>query len=66
MTLAQARGATYFVHDHVDADQKFTFLHVDYSYAGYTRALDQACYPDFDRIFTVSDEVKESFLHGLR
>lgn len=55
-------GATYFVHDHVDADQKFTFLHVDYSYAGYTRALDQACYPDFDRIFTVSDEVKESFL----
>lgn len=55
-------GATYFVHDHVDAEQKFTFLHVDYSYAGYTRALDQDCYPDFDRIFTVSDEVKESFL----
>ena len=24
-------GATYFVHDHVEADQKFTFLHVDYS-----------------------------------
>ena len=55
-------GATYFVHDHVEADQKFTFLHVDYSYAGYTRALDLDCYPDFDRIFTVSDEVKKSFL----
>lgn len=55
-------GATYFVHDHVDADQKFTFLHVDYGYAGYTRALDRDCYLDFDRIFTVSDEVKESFL----
>ena len=55
-------GATYFVHDHVDADQKFTFLHVDYSYAGYSRALDRGCYPDFDRIFTVSDEVKKSFL----
>lgn len=55
-------GATYFVHDHVDADQKFTFLHVDYSYAGYTRDLDRNCYQDFDRIFTVSDEVKKSFL----
>lgn len=55
-------GATYFVHDHVDADEKFTFLHVDYSYAGYSRALDRDCYPDFDRIFTVSDEVRQAFL----
>lgn len=55
-------GATYYVHDHVNADRKFTFLHVDYGFAGYTRELDKNCYPDFDRIFTVSDEVKKSFV----
>ena len=55
-------GATYYVHDHINADRKFTFLHVDYGFAGYTRELDKNCYPDFDRIFTVSDEVKKSFV----
>lgn len=55
-------GATYYVHDHVNADRKFTFLHVDYGFAGYTRELDKNCYPDFERIFTVSDEVKKSFV----
>lgn len=55
-------GATYYVHDHINADRKFTFLHVDYRFAGYTRELDKNCYPDFDRIFTVSDEVKKSFI----
>ena len=54
-------GSTYFVHDHVNAKQKFTFLHVDYEYAGYSRELDKECYLDFDRIFTVSGEVKEGF-----
>lgn len=57
-------GSTYFVHDHVQADKKCTFLHVDYGYAGYTRKLDKECYLDFDRIFTVSKEVKESFLRA--
>lgn len=55
-------GATYYVHDHVNTDRKFTFLHVDYGFAGYTRELDKNCYPDFERIFTVSDEVKKSFV----
>ena len=55
-------GSTYFVHDHVQADRKYTFLHVDYEYAGYSRELDKDCYLDFDRVFTVSDEVKKSFL----
>ena len=54
-------GATYFVHDHVKAKKKFTFLHVDYKYAGYSRGLDRDCYLDFDRIFTVSGEVKSVF-----
>lgn len=55
-------GSTYFVHDHIKADRKYAFLHVDYGYAGYSRELDKDCYPDFDRVFTVSDEVKKSFL----
>ena len=55
-------GSTYYVHDHIDADQKSTFLHIDYGFAGYTRELDRNCYLDFDRIFTVSDEVKKSFV----
>ena len=33
----------------------------DYKYAGYTRELDRDCYLDFDRIFTVSGEVKMVF-----
>ena len=55
-------GSAYFVHDHVQAEKKCTFLHVDYGYAGYTRELDRECYLDFDRIFTVSKEVMQSFL----
>lgn len=54
-------GSTYYVQDHIDADKKMTFLHVDYEYAGYTRKLDRNCYLDFDKIFTVSAEVKEGF-----
>ena len=39
------------------ADRKFTFLHVDYGYAGYTQMnWIRDCYLDFDRIFTVSDK----------
>lgn len=55
-------GSTYYVHDHINADKKMTFLHVDYEYAGYTRKLDRECYKDFDKIFTVSSEVKDSFV----
>lgn len=55
-------GATYYVADHVKAKCKATFLHVDYSQAGYSRSLDRECYLNFDKVFTVSDEVKESFL----
>ena len=54
-------GSTYFVHDHIKAKEKFAFFHIDYEYAGYTRMLDKDCYLDFDRIFTVSGEVKEGF-----
>lgn len=55
-------GATYYVADYVDADKKAAFVHVDYVRAGYNRGLDGDCYLKIDRIFAVSDEVKESFL----
>ena len=55
-------GAAYFVADHVKAAKKAAFIHVDYEKAGYTRALDKDCYLVFDKIFTVSDEVREAFL----
>lgn len=54
-------GATYFVAEHVRAKRKAAFVHIDYASAGYTRKLDQNCYLAYDRIFTVSEEVRENF-----
>lgn len=55
-------GSTYYVADHVQADKKKAFVHVDYEKAGYTRRLDKSCYLKFDTIYTVSEEVRDSFL----
>lgn len=55
-------GSTYYVADWVKANCKAAFVHVDYNRAGYTRALDKNCYQAFDKIFTVSDEVRTAFL----
>lgn len=55
-------GSTYYVADHVKAAKKAAFVHIDYTMAGYTPKLDLGCYQRFDRIFTVSDEVKTHFL----
>jgi len=55
-------GSSYYVADHIKAKKKAAFIHVDYDRAGYTRQLDKNCYLAFDRIFTVSDEVKDSFV----
>lgn len=55
-------GSTYYVADHVNADKKAAFYHTDYKRAGYTRALDKDCYLKFDKIFAVSDEVRNTFL----
>ncbi len=55
-------GSTYYVMDHVKAKKKVAFFHVDYEMAGYNRELDKECYVKYDKIFTVSDEVKSSFL----
>ena len=55
-------GAAYYVTDYVSAEKKAAFIHVDYVQAGYNRSLDCDCYVKMDRVFVVSDEVKESFL----
>lgn len=55
-------GATYYVKDHVNAKKKAAFVHIDYGMAGYTRKIDRNAYLFFDRIFTVSSEVRDSFL----
>lgn len=55
-------GSTYYVADHVKAKKKAAFVHIDYGKAGYFRELDKGCYQNFDKIFAVSDEVKEHFL----
>lgn len=54
-------GSTYYVADHVKAAKKAAFVHIDYAKAGYTRKLDRDCYQKFDKIFSVSDEVKLHF-----
>lgn len=55
-------GSTYYVADHVKATRKAAFFHVDYSLAGYSRSLDKDCYLKYDKVFPISDEVKEAFL----
>lgn len=63
MAIAYLEGAAaYFVADHVKADKKVGFIHIDYQRAGYTPFIDRNCYDTFDWIYTVSQEVKEKFL----
>ncbi len=55
-------GSAYYVSDYVKAKKKACFIHVDVVEAGYTRELDKGCYECFDKIFTVSNEVREAFI----
>lgn len=55
-------GSAYYVMDHVKAKKKVAFYHTDYQMAGYTRYMDQECYLKYDKIFAISDAVKEVFL----
>ena len=55
-------GAAYFVADHVQAEKKLAVVHIDYEQSGYTRALDQDCWAQFQRIFLVSEEIRAPFL----
>lgn len=63
LAVAYLEGASaYYVADHVKARHKVGFIHIDYRSVGYTRRMDRDCFRSFDRIFGVSDEVREHFL----
>ena len=63
LAVAYIEGASaYYVRDYVKAKKKAAFIHVNYVEAGYNRKLDKDVYVDFDKIFAVSEDVKESFL----
>lgn len=55
-------GSAYYVADAVQAKKKIAFIHIDYARAGYSRAIDRACYLKYDHIFTVSEEGRKTFL----
>ena len=64
IAIAYLEGAAaYYVADHVIAEKKVAFIHIDYQKAGYTPYLDQGCYKSMDRILIVSDDAKKSFLN---
>ena len=63
LAVAFLEGASaYYVNKYVNADKKAAFIHVNYVEAGYSRKLDRDVYTGFDRIFTVSGDVRESFV----
>ncbi len=55
-------GSAYYVADHVEADCKVGFVHIDYELAGYGPSLDKGVYDTYRQIYTVSDEVRKKFL----
>lgn len=63
LAVAWLEGASaYYVAEYVKAERKAVFIHIDYESAGYTRQLDQGCYENYDKIYAVSEEVREHFL----
>ncbi|MBR6382643.1 MAG: glycosyltransferase [Lachnospiraceae bacterium] len=63
LAVAFLEGASaYYVNKYVNADKKAAFIHVNYVEAGYSRKVDKDVYTGFDRIFTVSGDVRESFI----
>lgn len=63
LAVAYTEGAAaYYVADHVNADKKAVFVHIDYDKAGYSRLMDQDSFDRIDRIFTVSKEIQAGFL----
>ena len=55
-------AATYYVAEHVKAKHKAAFVHINFADSGYTKELDHGCYDRFEKIFVVSEGVRESFL----
>lgn len=63
LAVAYIEGASsYYLKEHVRAEKKVAFIHIDYDMAGYSRDLDRDCYCSFDKIFAVSGVVREIFV----
>lgn len=63
IAIAFTEGAsTYYVAQNVAAQHKLAFVHISYENAGYSKQLDRNAYDAFDKIYAVSEEVKQSFL----
>ena len=55
-------GATYYVARKVKARRKAAFVHVDCTLGSINRELDGNAYAAYDRVFCVSEEVRQSFI----
>lgn len=63
LAVAYIEGpAAWFTAEKIKAHKKAAFVHVDYGRAGYDKKIDMECYESFDKIFMVSEDVKNSFL----
>ncbi|MCQ2519397.1 MAG: glycosyltransferase [Lachnospiraceae bacterium] len=56
-------GSAYYVSDYVKAKKKACFIHIDYESAGYGKKLDKDCFEKFDKVFPISEGVRQSFLN---
>ena len=63
LAIAYTEGAsTYYVANYVKSAKKAAFVHVDYTAAGYMKSLDKHYYDKFDKIFPVSQSVRDDFV----
>lgn len=63
LAVAFLEGAsTFYTASKVKAKHKACFVHVNYQLGGNNIELDNGCYDAFDKIFTVSDSVRDSFI----
>lgn len=66
IAIAYNQGfATYFVNTFLLAYKKYAWINTDYKKAGYDILFDYPIYSNFDKVVTVSSEVKKGFLREL-
>lgn len=51
-----------YVAEHIKAERKIAWIHIDYEKSGYFPEFDLECYSNIDRIITVSEECRKSFV----
>jgi len=64
LAVSYIEGASaYYTAERVKAKHKAAFIHIDYENSGYTAFMDRGCYECMERIFVVSNEVGDRFVH---